>query len=217
MTMLTVAPKAFAFLDVPRQFELVHLELELVEPDEYHAPAMLESCHHPLTQELMPVQGRMTREDVATFLKQNPRGRTSPDGKKEIAPGYTFWMRVRPLSETAPYPAPVPHPDTPMAGSISLRIGHSFNLDRYLGHIGYHVLPPARGHHFAERAARLLLPIARAHGHDHLWITCNPDNLASRRTCERLGAAYVDTIPLPRDNPLYSQGDRQKARYRIQL
>ena len=41
---------------------------------------------------------------------------------------------------------------TTMAGSISLRLGHGVNLDRYLGHIGYHVLPPARGHHFAESA-----------------------------------------------------------------
>ena len=95
-------------------------------------------------------------------------------------------------------------PDVVIGGSISLRIGHSLNLDRYLGHIGYHVLPPARGHHFAERACRLILPLARAHGHEHLWITCNPDNLASRRTCERLGARYVDVVNVPKDNSLYS-------------
>ena len=70
---------------------------------------------------------------------------------------------------------------------------------------------------FAERAARLLLPLARAHGQQTLWITCNPDNAASRRTCERLSASYVDVVPVPRDNALYSQGDREKCRYRLDL
>ena len=213
--MLIAAPKAFAFLDVPRLFSLIDHELELVEPEARFVEPLLTACHHPLTRELMPAQGKLSREDVETFLQQNPRGRTSPDLKKEIPPGYTFWMRVRPSAPAFPHGMPLP--EVAMAGSISLRIGHSLNLDRYLGHIGYHVLPPARGCHFAERAARLLLPIARAHGHDHLWITVNPENLASRRTCERLGAEHVDTILLPKENALYSQGDRAKCRYRLRL
>ena len=35
---------------------------------------------------------------------------------------------------------------------------------------------------------RLLLPLARRHGLQTVWITCNPDNWASRRTCELAGA-----------------------------
>ena len=155
------------------------------------------------------------------MLATDPQRQRPPDPTRLIAPGYTFWMRLRP--GVAPPPAAVnggrliPRPEVTIAGSISLRIGHSVNLDKYLGHIGYHVLPPARGHHFAERATRLLLPLARAHAHGVVWITCNPDNYASRRTCERLGAVYVDTVAVPRDNPLYGQGDRQKCRYRVDL
>ena len=206
---------AFEFLDVPRFFALMDHELELVEPDLRHVEDLLVACHHPLTQDLMPGQAKTKREDVMTFLAQNPRGHTAADPGKDVAAGYTFWMRVRP--GVMALPARVPAPDLVIAGSISLRIGHTLNLDRYLGHIGYHVMPSARGHHFSERAARLLLPIARAHGHQHLWITCNPDNIASRRTCERLGAAYVDTVALPRENALYTQGDRVKCRYRMGL
>jgi len=206
---------AFQFLDVPRFFALVDHELELVEPDERYVDELLAACQHPLTRELMPAQAKTKREDVATFLAQNPRGHTAVDSYKDVAAGYTFWMRVRP--GVAQLPSRVPMPEIVIAGSISLRIGHTLNLDRYLGHVGYHVMPAARGHHFSERAARLLLPVARAHGHQHLWITCNPDNYASRRTCERLGAEYVDTVALPRDNALYTQGDRQKCRYRMAL
>ncbi|HEY4328380.1 MAG TPA: GNAT family N-acetyltransferase [Phycisphaerae bacterium] len=206
---------AFHFLDTPSLFTLVDHELELVEPDLRHADELLAACHHPLTQELMPAQAKLQRDGVETFIAQNPRGHSQPEPAKDIAPGYTFWMRMRRGAMEAE--AGVPVPEVVIAGSISLRIGHSLNLDRYLGHIGYHVLPPARGRHFAERACRLILPIARAHGHEHLWITCNPENAASRRTCERLGAQYVDVVNVPKENALYSQGDRQKCRYRMGL
>ena len=141
-------------------------------------------------------------------------GRSNPDPARGISPGYTFWMRVR---RVVPRDPSLPPPPVSMAGSISLRLGHNENLDYYLGHIGYHVLPPARGRHFAERAARLLLPLARAHGQSILYITCNPDNTPSRRTCERLNAHYLETVPVPATNALYAQGDRHKCRYRLSL
>jgi tagatose 1,6-diphosphate aldolase len=50
-----------------------------------------------------------------------------------------------------------------------------------------------------------------------LWITCNPDNYASRRTCERLGAEMVEIVPLPSNNVLYQRGEREKCRYRLDL
>ena len=184
---MSIAPSAtdFAFLDVPRLFPLIDHELELVEPQERNIDDLLAACHHPLTQDLMPVQARLQRDSVVTFLEQNPRGHSYPDPARDIVPGYTFWLRVR--AGAVALPSYADAPDVAIAGSISLRLGHCVNLDKYLGHIGYHVLPPAQGHHFAERASRLVLPIARAHGHRMLWITCNPDNLASRRSCERLG------------------------------
>ena len=222
-------PSAFPFLDASRVLSLVDHELELVEPDLRHVDVVLAACHHPLTRRDMPAQAQTTRENLMTFLSQNPRGRTAPDAPRGVAPGYTFWMRIRGYDVSIPSadesisfdpvraPIAAPPPAGTIAGSISLRIGHNPNLDFYLGHIGYHVLPPARGHHYAERACRLLLPLARAHEHKTMWITCNPENAASRRTCERLGAKLIETVPVPRDNPLYSQGDREKCRYRLEL
>jgi predicted acetyltransferase len=102
-------------------------------------------------------------------------------------------------------------------GHINLRIGTTDHILEYAGHIGYGVNPEHRGHRYAARACRLLLPLARSHGLETLWITCNPDNLASRRTCELAGGELVEIVDLPEDNEMYRRGERQKCRYRIDL
>jgi tagatose 1,6-diphosphate aldolase len=123
------------------------------------------------------------------------------DPARQWLPNYVFEMRVAGHK----------------AGGINLRIGYTHNIVMYGGHIGYGVEPEFRGHHYAERACRLILPLAKAHGLDTIWITCNPDNIASRRTMERLGAELVEIVPLPEDNDQYARGDREKCRYRLDL
>ena len=102
-------------------------------------------------------------------------------------------------------------------GHVELRVGNPRHIVMYGGHIAYGVLPEHRGHHYAARACRLLLPLARRHGLNPLWITCNPDNIASRRTCELAGATFVEIVDLPVDTDMYLEGERQKCRYRIDL
>lgn len=102
-------------------------------------------------------------------------------------------------------------------GDIYLRIGDTYMLRMYGGHLAYGVRPKFRGHHYAARACRLLLPLARSHGMAALWITCNPNNMASRRTCELAGAVLVETVDLPEDIDMYQEGERQKCRYRLEL
>jgi tagatose 1,6-diphosphate aldolase len=102
-------------------------------------------------------------------------------------------------------------------GSINLRVGNTPHLILYGGHIGYGVAPAYRGHRYAARACKLLLPLARQHGLTTLWITCNPDNIASRKTCERLGADLIEIVDLPEDSDMYQRGERQTCRYRLDL
>lgn len=92
-------------------------------------------------------------------------------------------------------------PDGTRIGRCDLRIGHCDKL-YYGGNIGYTVFPAWRGHHYAEKACRLLFELAKRHGLDDLIITCHPDNLPSRRTCERLGGELLEIAELPADNDM---------------
>jgi len=102
-------------------------------------------------------------------------------------------------------------------GTIDLRVGSNSYIDLYLGNIGYNVLPRFRGQHYAARSCQLLLPFAARHDIPGLWITCNPDNIPSRKTCERVGGVLKSIIPVPENIDLYRVGDRFKCRYWIDL
>jgi tagatose 1,6-diphosphate aldolase len=196
----------FRFLD---SGPLVDGELELVAPEERWVDDVVAACQHPLTRRLAPAESNVTRQRLLDFLAAAPNGRQPADATRGWAPQYNFWMR---LHDKLLRRAPVR-----IAGGVSLRIGNDLPIQLYYGHIGYHVYPPARGRHYAERACRLLFPLCRRHDLRTIWITCNPDNFASRRTCERLGMRLVDTVPVPDTDPLYARGDRLKCRYQICL
>lgn len=104
-----------------------------------------------------------------------------------------------------------------VAGRISLRVANTPEIVLYLGHIGYGVEPEYRGQHFAGRSCKLLFPLARQHHLNPLWITCNPDNWASRRSCELAGGVMVEIVDVPPQNSLYQRGETRKCRYRIDL
>lgn len=203
--------RRFHFLDPG---PLIDHELELVRLDPIWFDDVLAACAHPLTQEHAPAEARITREQLAKFVQAAPWGQEPADSASGRLPQYHFWMRVR--HDVAP-PAGQTLPPVRIAGAVGLRIGRNHAVEMYYGHFGYHVYPPARGRHYAERACRLLLPLAHRHGIKTLWITCDPDNYASRRTCQRLGATLVSIVPVPESDPLYARGEREKCRYRLDL
>jgi len=118
-------------------------------------------------------------------------------------PAYLFDIRLRPTAQKV--------------GRITFRAADSEWIVRYTGHIGYTVDEPFRGNRFAERGCRLLLPFVSRHAWSEVWITCGPDNIASRRTLERLGARIVETVDVPAEYPLAPGVVRQKCRYRLKL
>jgi predicted acetyltransferase len=191
---------------------LIDRDLELVAPDARWVDDVLTSCSHPLTQLHAPHEAQVTRDSLLEFLSNAPLGREMKTTGGAKIPQYHFWMRVRDQWWEKPQCPPIR-----IVGGIGLRIGSTETIEMYYGHFGYHVYPAARGHQYAERACRLLVPLARRHGFKSLWITCNPDNIASRLTCERLGAKLIDVVPVPEDNPLYARGEFQKCRYRFDL
>lgn len=102
-------------------------------------------------------------------------------------------------------------------GRIRLRVGWSEDVIRYAGHVGYAVAPAHRGRRYAERACRLIIPLAKRHGMASLWITCQPDNAPSRRTLERLGAECVAVIDVPAGYPLDAGAERRKMCFSLGL
>jgi predicted acetyltransferase len=195
----------FVFLDPG---PLIDDELTLVAPDARWVDDVLSACAHPLTVRHSPADASMTRQKLLDFLNTAPQGRQPGDPAAGRVPAYHFWMRLE---------TPVGDPPMQLIGGMGLRIGNNREIELYSGNIGYHVYPPARGRHYAERACRLVLPLARRHGMERIWITCNPDNAASRRTCERLGATFIDTVPIPRDHAFRTRDETAKCRYLIEL
>ncbi|HEY8750186.1 MAG TPA: GNAT family N-acetyltransferase [Tepidisphaeraceae bacterium] len=202
--------RRFQFLDPG---PLIDGELELVPPDPQWFDDLLDACAHPLTVEQAPDEARTSHKQLEQFLRIAPWGHEPSDTAAGRVPQYHFWMRIRPDSGLAASSMP----PVRIAGGIGLRIGRARNVEMYYGHLGYHVYPPARGRRYAERACRLLFPLARRHGLKTVWITCNPDNFASRRTCERLGGVLISIVAVPDDDPLYARGELEKCRYRIDL
>lgn len=192
----------FRFLDPG---PLIDRELELVTPAARWIGDMMATTRHPAAA--TDVNPQMSERQLLDFVTAYPGGHEPGNVWSGRAPAYHFWLRLR-----AEFSPPVS-----MAGTLSLRIGNTEDLHLYLGHIGYGVHPAARGNHYAERACRLALPLAAAHGMTRLWITANPENIASRRTLERLGAEFVEIVELPKTHPLYLRGERKKCRYRVKL
>ena len=96
-------------------------------------------------------------------------------------------------------------PEGEKMGSCDLRIGHNERL-YFGGHIGYRVEEAFRGRHLAARSVRLLLPLADKHGLGYVLITCNPENIASRRTAEWAGFRLLETAEVPAWHDLAQQG-----------
>jgi predicted acetyltransferase len=102
-------------------------------------------------------------------------------------------------------------------GAINLRVGSTPHVEQYAGHVGYGVHPGHRGHRYAARSLRLLIPVASKFGLNPLWITCDPDNIASRRSCELAGAQFVQIVDVPENCVIHRHGHRQKCRYRLDI
>ncbi len=77
-----------------------------------------------------------------------------------------------------------------VVGRVSLR--HRLNdfLRRIGGHVGYGVRPGCRRRGYATAMLRQALPIAAAKGIARVLITCDVDNVGSRKVIERCGGVF---------------------------
>ena len=101
-------------------------------------------------------------------------------------------------------------------GVCDLRLGHNEKL-YYGGNVGYRVHEPYRGHHYAAKACRLLFQLAKQHDMGYVIITCNPDNIPSRKTLEHLNGELLEIVELPPDNDMRQNGETHKCIFKFVL
>ena len=106
--------------------------------------------------------------------------------------------------------------DGTVVGYCDLRIG--LNAKVYIGgNLGYGIAEEYRGHHYAEKATRLLMKQARKHDMDFLFASCVPGNEASRRTLECAGFHCLETAAVPKSHNMYEEGKHWVLIHRIDL
>jgi len=102
-------------------------------------------------------------------------------------------------------------------GAINLRCSPITHVEHYAGHIGFSVREPHRGHRYAARSVVLLIPVAKQLKFEKVWITCDTENTASRRSLELAGAELIEVVDVPADCVINKAGHPRKCRYRIDL
>lgn len=95
-------------------------------------------------------------------------------------------------------------------GWANFRIGTPSQVYLF-GHIGYAVDEPHRGNGYAYQACLCLFSMARRFDMDEIIITCDPDNLPSRKTLEKLDGVMLEIAPVPESSEMYAEGDREKC------
>ena len=58
-----------------------------------------------------------------------------------------------------------------------------------------------------------MFQLAQKHGIKYLYITCNPNNYASRKTCEYARGKLRETVELPEGNDMRDRGESEKCIY----
>ncbi|MFK5924853.1 MAG: GNAT family N-acetyltransferase [Verrucomicrobiota bacterium] len=97
-------------------------------------------------------------------------------------------------------------------GHLSFRVGDTEHIKLAAGHIGYEITEEHRGHSYAYQACLAAAPwIATRRA--SLLITADPDNAASIRTIEKLGATFLNEVDVPENDPHHKRGSLRKRRY----
>lgn len=82
-----------------------------------------------------------------------------------------------------------------------------------VGHLSYGISPAHAGHNYAMKACRLMKPVALAHGLRRLFIGAGFDNIASRKTIEKLGGVPITLQDVPDESFLQQLQDNKIEMY----
>ena len=142
----------------------------------------------------LPIAPATLRHEEVTLVFSHM---TEGDEAKGFVPGYHFKIL---------------NADSVEVGHLNFRIGDTDHVRLAAGHIGFEVVDKHRGHRYAFKACLAVAPwVSEISG--KVLITVDPDNLASIRTIERLGAIFLDEVDVPQSDPHYARGSVRKRHY----
>ncbi|MDM4721561.1 GNAT family N-acetyltransferase [Micromonospora sp. WMMA1363] len=111
---------------------------------------------------------------------------------------YVDWLRSQILEDSPRPDGYVPSTtlwwiqDDDYLGRLAIRHRLTPHLREFGGHIGYDVRPSARRRGHATAMLHAALPVACGLGIESALVTCDPDNVASRRVIEANGGIFED-------------------------
>jgi len=82
-------------------------------------------------------------------------------------------------------------------GRVSLRHTLNERLKEYGGHVGYYIRPSEQGKGYGTQALRLAIEEAKKLGLKKILVTCDEDNIGSRKVIEKNGGVLQDVIKTP--------------------
>lgn len=88
-------------------------------------------------------------------------------------------------------------------GRLELRHELNDHLMKVGGHIGYSIRPDRRKNGYGTTILRLGLEKACENGMERVLLTCDPDNVASRKIIEKNGGRFENRVDLTRDGIEY--------------
>lgn len=100
-----------------------------------------------------------------------------------------------------------------VVGHINFRIGNTSHVQNCAGHLGYAINEAFRGKHYSLYACLAIKPFIQDF-YSSILITAEVDNAPSINIIEKLGAEYLDQVVVPKTDPGYVHGARQKVRYK---
>jgi predicted acetyltransferase len=126
-----------------------------------------------------------TKKNFSAFCKKLNDRRKGKNLPKGYVPDSFFWLVDG---------------DTYM-GRVSIRHYLTPNLRKIGGHIGYEIRPSKRGKGYGTKILKFALPKARDLGIKKVLVTCDADNVASRRIIEANNGVFEKSEPQGKGKP----------------
>lgn len=137
---------------------------------------------------------RTLEKDFSSFVSKQNNYSQGKDLPKGFVPETILWLID----------------DNEFIGRASIRHKMTETLLKEGGHIGYAIRPSKRKTGYGKKILRLALKEANKLGLKKVLLTCNENNLGSKRIIESNGGVFQDKIFLSKDKPF-------KLRYWISI